>query len=144
MASHREFNPPAQMLERLAFAAHLGFAICGVALAVGACVDGRADLGVGALLAFSTAFALRVFLRRRNAFEACRDSFDAVFEGEVPGGPGRDDPRLEALLDRRAAIESQRGSRSFDPWELLALQHDIEAHLREHPRAAEKPRDGAM
>ncbi len=126
------------MLARLAYVLHLGLALASVVLAVGSAAGKRADLAVLALVALTLAACLRRVLRRRNLVEDCETSLNRAFDADVAdpqAWPGAADPHLARLLSQRAWIEEQRGSAAFDPWALLAVQHDIEEHLRKTRRA---------
>lgn len=136
MPSPREFNPPALMLARLAFVIHLGLAFLGMVLLAAAVAQGRADLGLQAAVAWAFAASLRWMLGRRGRLDACTTSLDSIFETETAeGGEAAADPGLAELLARRARMEERRGSPDFDPWALLALQHDIEEHRRRRAAA---------
>lgn len=134
MPSPRELNPPALMVARLGFASHIGLAIWGMAVAVGATIEGRGELLVEAAIALALSTMLWGLLRRARSLEACRASLDDLFAADADEDVGTGDPCLDALLARRAMLERLRGSPAFDPWALLALQHDIEEHLRTHPK----------
>ena len=138
MSAPREFNPPALMLARLAYVLHLGLALASVVLSVGSVAGRRADLAIVALAALALAACLRRVLHRRNLIEDCENSLNRSFDADVAdpqAWPDAADPHLARLLSQRAWIEEQRGSSAFDPWALLAVQHDIEEHLRKTRRA---------
>ena len=133
------------MLARLAYLIHMGLVFASVALAAGAASEGRVDLAARALAAMLMAAALRWLLQQGGCLESCEESLDLSFEDDAEQlfEARKRDPQLEALLVKRARLEKKRGSPEFDPWELLAVQHDIAEHLRTRAssrhRAPEKP-----
>lgn len=124
-----EFNSPACIMARLAYLLHLGALFGGLVGAVGSAHRREADSLALAVLLLLLGVCLRGVLRRAAWYERCRDSFASF------GLDDGDDPRLGRLIERRGAIERLRGTPSFDPWALLAVQHEIDAHVRGLPDA---------
>ncbi len=121
------FNSPACIAARLAYLLHLGALLTGLVQAVGGALHRDAGALLLAALLLLIGASLRAILRRTGWFERCRDSF-ATF-----GLDDADDPQLGRLIEKRGAIERLRGTPDFDPWALLAVQHEIDAHVRDHP-----------
>ncbi len=129
-----EFNSPACMLARLGYVLHLGGILGGLGGIIGSAQRGDASLLGFAGLALLLAFILRRILVRSGWYSRCRDSFASLGQDDV-------DPRLGRLIEQRSELERLRGTPAFDPWALLAVQHEIDAHVRAHPTSAEpRPR----
>ena len=145
MSMSNRFNPPAVMVARSIYVAHLVAGLAGlVAISIGLIqADFRAWAWGASALWLS--FLGRMFLRRKDRLAACERSLNLLMSGE--DGAGVDDTpegvEFEALLERRDALELRRGTAAFDPWEILTLQHQIDECVRRHPELAPllKPRD---
>jgi hypothetical protein len=111
------------MLARLAYVVHLGSLLGGLGATLGAAQRREpAQLALAALL-LTASLGLAWALRRTGWYARCRDSFASL-------GQEDEDPRLGRLMERRGELERLRGTPAFDPWALLAVQHEIDAHLR--------------
>ena len=145
MSMSNRFNPPAVMVARSIYVAHLVAGLAGlVAIFFGLMHGDLRASGWGAA-ALWIAFLSRAFLRRKDRLAACERSLNLLMSG--PDGSGADDlpggAEFEALLERRDELELRRGTAAFDPWEILTLQHQIDECVRRHPELAPllKPRD---
>ncbi len=126
-------NTPAEMLVRFVFAARFILFFCGLLALVFSVRDGSVIGGLQALLLFGLAIAGHRWLKARGKLEECDRAFETMMSGEVTP----DEPTgLEALLERRAALEQRRGQPGFDPWEVQAVRREINAYVREHPESA--------
>jgi hypothetical protein len=128
-----EFNSPACILARLAYVLHLGSFFGGLAAAVGSAQRREPTALALAALLLLIALVLRHYLVRSGWYARCRDSFACM-------GQNDQDPRLGRLIEERSALERKRGTPGFDPWALLAVQHQIDAHERAHPSGGEERR----
>jgi hypothetical protein len=72
------------------------------------------------------------WLKARGKLEECERALEGMMSGETePEAPAG----LEALLERRQALEERRGQPGFDPWEVQAVRREINAYVREHPES---------
>lgn len=123
-------NTPAEMLVRFIFAARFILFFCGLLAAVFAWRDGSVVGALQAVFCFATACAGHGWLKSRGKLEECDHAFETMMSGEVtPEEP----TGLDALLERREALEQRRGQPGFDPWEVQAVRREINAYVREHP-----------
>lgn len=129
MPPAREINSPACILARLAFLLHLGSLLGAVVLAPLALVLGHVSALLLALALCGLAALLSWTLRRAGWYALCRQSFASLGLDDAESTKEAD-PVLGRLLARRDEIESWRGTSGFDPWALLSVKHEIEAHLR--------------
>jgi len=127
------FNSPGEMLTRLVFAAHLGFALAGVIFFVISFHEEPLRYALMAMICFTLALTGRIWLERDGRFQACERSLDAMFAGETDPEP---DDELGVLISRREALEQQRGTVGFDPWEVQVVRREIMAYVREHPETS--------
>lgn len=126
-------NSPAEMLVRFVFAAQYMLFFAGLVSLIFLLVEGSVFHGLASLLCAVGMVGARVWLKRDGRLEACEKALDTMMSGEVVP----DEPTgLDALLERRAALEQRRGQPGFDPWEVQAVRREINAYVREHPESA--------
>jgi hypothetical protein len=130
-----EFNTPQEMLVRTTFLVCVGGFTAGIVLLLGGAAGHDVRLGgVGACLLTIAAMA-RVWLRRREKSEPLDMAWNEAADAESPAEAAHAAhvAELVQLLRKWDALESKRGSPSFDPWELQAIRHDIRAMVEMDP-----------
>lgn len=127
------FNSPAEMLVRFVYVARFFLFFGGLISMVFAFGDDPIRYGLQALFCFAGMIAGHGWLRRDGRLESCDRALDAMMSGDVTPD---ESTGLDALLERRAALEQRRGKPGFDPWEVQAVRREINAYVREHPESA--------
>lgn len=95
--------------------------------------DDPVRYGLQAGLCFAGMVAGHRWLKRDGRLESCERALETMMNGDL----NPDEPTgLDALLERRAALEQRRGKPGFDPWEVQAVRREINAYVREHPESA--------
>jgi hypothetical protein len=133
MSSHRKINPPEVMLARFAYLLHLGAGLAALLLAVAGLARKNPSWLAQSALLLSLSASLWCLLRRVRRLDECRESLGTLFNPAQKPDPDDPNALLDALLERRSALENTRGTPAFDPWALLVVQNEIREHLRSHP-----------
>lgn len=124
-------NTPAEMLVRLVFASRYISFFSGLFLSAYALHHGSAHDALKALVCFAAMIAAHVWLKNHNKLDECHRALEGMFNGWA--GQGDDD--LDALLQRREALEEKRGTPGFDPWAVQAVRREINDYMKTHPES---------
>ena len=129
-----QLNTPAEMFVRLVYVARFLFFL--ISLICGVFTLSRGSLhDVGKLAVFLAAMiTCHLWLKRRGKLDACDRALEAMFnDTHMPA-----DADLDALLERRQALEEKRGTPGFDPWAMQAVRREISDYLRLHPESTRR------
>lgn len=130
------FNTPQEMLVRAGYLLCVaGFGAAIVLTVLGTMLQDLRLLGAG-LVSLAAAAMLREGLHRGGHFERADLGFREFIGRGRPRADEREPDEVEALMNllRECEIlERQRGSPGFDPWQLLAVRHDIREIVEKHP-----------
>lgn len=125
-------NTPAEMWVRFVFISRYILFFCALFTGIAALRDGSLLGAAKALVLFSGMVAGHAWLKAGGKLEACDRSLEAMFRGEIPP---KENTGLQALLERREALERKRGTPGFDPWEVQVLRREISDYMRRHPHS---------
>lgn len=123
-------NTPSEMLDRLVYVSRPLCFFTGFFVTFSALAERSPLKIVAGVLLFGLMLAGHEWLRRRGRLAELDRSLDRVFE---EGGEPADE--LDALLERREALESRRGEPGFDPWAVQAVRREISDYVNHHPEA---------
>jgi len=129
-------NPPAVVFARLLFVARLGSFLAGPTFGIAALASHDGWSAVKSVLCFAAMVSSHLVLRWTGRLRECSESFERllVVPPEVDASTAS---RFEALLAQSEALERQRGTQGFDPWEALRLRREIETCARANPNLRE-------
>jgi len=123
------------MVARTLYVVHMIAALMGCTAILSGAIHGNLNGWICGCAALWLSYSCRFFLRRNRQFAGCERSLndwgnfgEAAFAEGSPGAA-----EFEALLERRDELELRRGTAAFDPWEMLALQHQIDECVRRYP-----------
>ena len=110
-----------------------GFGAAIVLTALGTMLRDLQMLGSG-LVSLAAAGVLREWLHRGGHFERADTLFrEFLGRGKAEESAPAEFTTLMNLLQEHDKLERQRGSPGFDPWQLLAVRHDIREIVEKHP-----------
>lgn len=124
-------NTPYEMLVRFVFASRFFCFFAACFFAASALHHGSVYDAAKAVVLFAAMIAGRVWLKRADKLAECNRALEAMFRDDTT--VGGDD--LDALLDRREALENRRGHPGFDPWEVQAVRREITEYMKTHPES---------
>ena len=128
----KEFNTPEEMIVRTTFLVCVGGYTAGIVLLLGGAAARDVKLVVVGAWLLAIATMARAWLRRHEKSEPANSSWGEV----VDAGSTAEAERVAALvelLQKWDRLESKRGSRSFDPWALQSVRHDIRVMVEADP-----------
>lgn len=128
----KEFNTPEEMLVRTTFLVCVGGYTAGVVLLLGGVAARDVRLVVVGAWLLVIATIARAWLRRRERSEPAGSTWAEAADSRSTADAERV-AALVQLLEKWDQLESKRGSRSFDPWALQAVRHDIRVMVETDP-----------
>ena len=128
----KEFNTPEEMLVRTTFLVCVGGYTAGIVLLLGGAAARDVKLVVVGAWLLAIATMARAWLRRRDESASTTSTSGDVVDARSTAEAERVAALVE-LLQKWDHLESQRGSRSFDPWALQAVRHDIRVIVEADP-----------
>ena len=132
------FNTPAVMKARSLFVLQFIALIGCLACAEAALAEQAWRLLVPSAACCAVMVSIRMALKRSGQWEICVNGLNHAYtRPEILPGHEENATRLMVLIDRRAAIESRRGSPEFDPWALQEVRHEINELIKETPALEE-------